>query len=179
MTPDSRPEIMVTAIGPHREGLVGQITSKIASWGGHIVQSRSMELGLQKVFVALVWTGDRQKANMLRLNLNDMADNMTVTCMWVPDTEKEMGVEYVTHKLLVRGQQRLGLLHQFHEALLEKGVQIAHMDFDTNTSKENKTYFTWDMTLEVPKDVEIEDVRRTLHETTLELEKYQIECDLQ
>lgn len=162
MTGDSYPQLLVTCIGKSRQNLVHNVTKTIAEGGGHISRTVSLSMGLQKVFLAYVWVGDRAKANLLRLQLNDLADGMSTNCMWVPDLNHEQGIKYNLHKIHLSGNQRLGLIHEFTSALATKGVQLTSMQFHTSSNEGEKTKFSWEMQLEVPEEVSLADVKEIL-----------------
>merc|ERR1712216_594661 len=130
MQPDSVAELLVTCIGNHQTGVVRDVTKTIAEFGGSITHSKSMELdGLQFVYMASVHVGDREKANILRMTLNDMRVNAT----WIPlDNMNVVGAPvYKKHTLKVDGLQRSGLIFTFSEGLATKGVKINDMTQNT------------------------------------------------
>jgi len=93
----------------HQTGIVRDISKTIAQFGGSITHSKSMELeGLQFVYMASVYVGDREKANLLRMTLNDMRVNAT----WIPLDPLNSGAPgYKKHMLKVNGYQRSGLIY--------------------------------------------------------------------
>merc|ERR1712038_703655 len=156
---------MVTVIANNKEGSLRPVLTTIARGGGHITESKALRLGEQKVFLAYVWVGDRSAANLLRLNLNDIAEGLTVNCLWIPDLEKEQGIAYTTCKIQATGYQRLGLVHEFHTALGGKGVQVPSMHFQTSTDENERTRFSLDLTLDIPDGVSLEEIEEVLTTT--------------
>jgi len=109
LLPESVAELLVTCVGNHQTGIVRDISKTIAQFGGSITHSKSMELeGLQFVYMASVYVGDREKANLLRMTLNDMRVNAT----WIPLDPLNSGAPgYKKHMLKVNGYQRSGLIY--------------------------------------------------------------------
>jgi len=159
LTPDSMPELLVTCIGNHQAGVVRDVTKTVASFGGTITSSKSMEMGLQFVFVASVFVGDREKANILRLTLNDMR----VNCTWIPDTMHEAGIQYTKHKMKLKAQERPGLIFTLSELLAAKGVQINDMDMKTFEDKTTKRMMlSWEAELELPVEAPLDEIKGIL-----------------
>jgi len=161
LTPESMPELLVTCIGNHQAGTVRDVTKTVASFGGTITASKSMEMGLQFVFVASVFVGDREKSDVLRTTLKDMR----VNCTWIPDTMKEAGIKYKKHTMTVEVQERAGIIFTLSELLAGKGVQIKDMDMKTFQDKAtNKMLVSLEAELEVPVEVPVDEVKGLLKE---------------
>lgn len=158
LQPESVAELLITCVGNHRTGIVRDITKTIAEFGGSITHSKSMALeGLQFVYMASVYVGDREKANLLRMTLNDMRVNAT----WIPvETTSASGAYgYKKHRLVVHGNQRSGLIFTLSEGLASKGVQINDMKQDTYPGKDRQMMVNWEAELGIPEEVPVDDVR--------------------
>eukprot|EP00238_Polyblepharides_amylifera_P015154 CAMPEP_0196587356 /NCGR_PEP_ID=MMETSP1081-20130531/57219_1 /TAXON_ID=36882 /ORGANISM="Pyramimonas amylifera, Strain CCMP720" /LENGTH=203 /DNA_ID=CAMNT_0041909527 /DNA_START=300 /DNA_END=911 /DNA_ORIENTATION=+ len=164
LTPESKAELLVSCVGAHQTGVVRDLMKIIKSHGGQVVKSKSMTLGLKYCLMASVFVGDRDMANTLRLNLNDMAGGLNVSAIWIPDTYHEVLKNYSVHSMRIFGKHQFGVIHTMADSIAALGVQLGDMQSE-NVARvgSSEMQFKWTGTIEVPDDVQLDAVKETIY----------------
>ncbi len=76
------PQLILTAVGPDRPGIVGELTAMIHSAGGNILDSRMVNLRGEFAILILLEASDTDSEKM-RADLPRLADSMSLRSLRV------------------------------------------------------------------------------------------------
>lgn len=156
------PELVITAIGPDRPGLVGEVTGFLLAAGGNIADSRMVNLRGQFALVALV-EGGAEVMDALRFAAQQAGkkSGLHVVVNEQPAAgHRTRAVIGVPYHLKTYSLDQPGIVHQVTQLLCRHGVNIEELDTRlTSAPFDGTPLFTMDMRLTIPADVAINTLR--------------------
>jgi len=166
-------QIIITAVGPDKPGLVGELTGVVATGGGNILDSRMVNLRGQFAMILLV-EGDAPSVATLHASLHAAGDRTGLAVTVREQGPATVSVQGVPYKLRTYSMDQPGLVHRITDLLRARGVNIE----DLVTRQQSAAFagtplFIMEMKVTVPPGVPIRQLR-----TELEAACERMNCDL-
>lgn len=152
---------VITAIGPDRPGRVEEISQFVFEAGGNIEISRMVNLGGYFAMMLIV-AGDPPCITTLGQRMATFAARVDLQCQLLPIHQATIP-NTVNYRLLSRGADRAGALHQLSHLLRTLAISIESVnsrvtpDADTGSGE-----FELEMQLSVPPQVPVNKLREYL-----------------
>ena len=157
-------ELVITAVGPDRPGLVEQLTGAVFDAGGNVADSRMVNLRGQFALLLLAEAPDPPAADRIEKQAAEAARaaNLHLTVVRQPHRDAP-AAEGLPLRLRASAVDKPGIVHQLSKALHEMGVNIEQL----TTTLEPASYaappvFNVDMTVTVPRDIPVRKLREHL-----------------
>jgi glycine cleavage system transcriptional repressor len=157
------PELVITAVGPDRKGLVGEFTGHVHAAGCNLANSRMVNLRGHFALIVLV-QGDADALDRARAALGKSASSLglTITYSEQPAAGAEGGIPF---RLKTYSMDQPGIVHKVTRLLHEQGVNIEELETKLDSAPFMGTpVFTLEALLSVPKAVSVKALRRSLEE---------------
>ena len=158
------PEIVITATGPDRPGLVGEFTGRLLAAGGNVADSRMVNLRGQFALVMLV-EGGGQAIGAIRAAAEEAGGRMGLHVVAAEQTPAARAVAGVPYRLKTYSLDQPGIVHQVSQLLCRHGVNIEELDTRlTSAPFDGTPLFTMEMRVTIPGTVGIKTLRSELDE---------------
>jgi glycine cleavage system transcriptional repressor len=154
-------QLVITAVGPDRPGLVRDISGHIHAAGANLADSRMVNLRGHFALLVLV-EGGSEVLEKTRKTVQDAAPSMglTVTFSEEPAAAPRTGVPY---RLKTYSMDQPGLVHKITSFLQEHGINIEELESDLDSAPFMGTsIFTMEVLLSVPPTVSVKELRQSL-----------------
>lgn len=162
---------IVTAVGPDRPGLVGELTGHLAAGGANLLDSRMVNLRGQFALVLLMEAPSGDLAERLPSIGEGMNLRLFVTKQ---ERAKSAAAGGVPFKLKTYSSDQPGIVHRVTHLLRTHGVNIEELETRQETAAFAGTpLFTMELRLTVPNSVPVRKLR-----ADLEALCDQINCDV-
>lgn len=167
-------ELVISAIGPDRPGLVDQLTAAISQSAANIADSRMINLRGEFAVVMLVEAPDDAVDALRTQVLADAeAAGLQASAQVIGD-EPAAGKPAIPYRIRTYAMDQVGLVHRITHALHLLGVNIEELSTRLEHGPHSGTpLFSMDMIVSVPQSVPLKKVRSELEELCAELN-----CDL-
>ena len=164
---------IITAVGPDRPGLVGDLTGHLHSAGANLLDSRMVNLRGQFALVLLI-EAPAAAGEALAAALPDVGERMGLRLTVGRQSPGARQVGGMPFRLKTYSLDQPGLVHQISEVLRSHKVNIE----DLSAKQESAPFagdplFTMEMRLTVPQNVSIKKLR-----TDLDALSEKLNCDL-
>ena len=164
---------IVTAVGPDRPGLVGELTGHLHAGGANLLDSRMVNLRGQFAIVLLLEADEARGAGLAE-TLPKSAEKMGLKLFVAPQQGQPKAAGGVPYRLKSYSSDQPGIVHRVTDLLRSHGVNIE----DLSTRQESAAFagtplFTMDLLITVPANVSVRKLRADL-ETLCD----QINCDV-
>lgn len=164
---------IVTAVGPDRPGLVGELTGHLHDGGANLLDSRMVNLRGQFAIVLLLEAEATAGAKLVE-RLPSVADGMGLKLFVAPQQATPKAAGGVPYRLKTYSSDQPGIVHRVTDLLRSHGVNIE----DLSTQQESAAFagtplFTMELLITVPPGVTARTLRSSL-ETLCD----QINCDV-
>lgn len=156
------PQLILTAIGADRPGLVDQLTKFLLDHGANIADSRMVNLRGQFAVLMLVEGSDDACAGVRReASAAGKAIGLNITLADQPSAAKQaQGVPFV---LRTYAMDQPGIVHRITNLLHRHGVNIEELQTRLEPGSYTGTpLFTMELCLTVPTDVSVKKLRDEL-----------------
>jgi glycine cleavage system transcriptional repressor len=156
------PQLIVTAIGPDRPGIVGQFTGHLHAAAANVLDSRMVNLRGQFAVILLIEAEPAALAN-IRESLPALADQIGLR-LTLSDSATPAGpLPGIPFKLKTYSMDQPGIIHRVSDLLREFGVNIE----DLSARQESAPFagtplFLMEMRLTIPPGVSIGTLRTKL-----------------
>jgi glycine cleavage system transcriptional repressor len=164
---------IVTAVGPDRPGLVGELTGHLHAGGANLLDSRMVNLRGQFALVLLM---EAQPDGVLAERLPSIGESMGLRLFVTKQepTSRPAKTGGVPFRLKTYSSDQPGIVHRVTDLLRTHGVNIEELE----TRQESAAFagtplFTMELHLTVPSDVPVRKLR-----ADLEALCDQINCDV-
>jgi len=167
-------EVMITAVGPDRPGLVDALTSPLLELGANLSDSRMINLHGRFAVIMLVEV-EEEKVETVCRQLEDAARGIGLAIsVSKPGESATPTFKGLPLKLRVYAMDQPGLVHRVTHLLHHHGVNIEELQ----TRLEHGSYsgtplFTMDLKMTLPENVTVSNIRREL-----EILCEELNCDL-
>lgn len=164
---------IVTAVGPDRPGLVGELTGHLHAGGANLLDSRMVNLRGQFAIVLLL-EADEAGGAKLSQSLPIAAEKMGLKLFISPQQPQGKQQGGVPYRLKTYSSDQPGIVHRVTDLLRSHGVNIE----DLSTKQETAAFagtplFTMELLMTVPAGVTMRKLR-----ADLEALCDQINCDV-
>ncbi|CAM6032760.1 unnamed protein product [Sphagnum compactum] len=126
-------QLVVTASGPDRPGIVARLSKRVLECGGNVAESRMTRLAGDFTILMLITfdIATARKAEQLRNSLLEI-DGLQVGTRWTSDERlKETQPLRKFRKILLRGADNPGLVYNVTEYLFSHGINIENLETHT------------------------------------------------
>ena len=153
------PQLIITAIGPDRPGIVGQVTGHLHDAAANVLDSRMVNLRGQFALLLLIEAPDDALAK-LRQSLPTLADTIGLRLTVTDSTTPAGPLPGIPFKLKTYSLDQPGIIHRVSDLLREFAVNIE----DLAARQESAPFagdplFLMEMRLTIPAGVSIQTVR--------------------
>src|SRR4051812_2975432 len=117
------PQLVVTAVGPDRPGLVGEFTGQVFNAGANLADSRMVNLKGQFALLALV-EGSLDVLGKVRTQLPAAATRMGLTLSFAEHAPPSSPVTGLPFRLKTYSLDQPGIVHRVTAMLQQHGINI-------------------------------------------------------
>jgi glycine cleavage system transcriptional repressor len=167
------PQLVITAVGPDRPGIVGEVTSHLHQAGGNILDSRMVNLrGQFALMILLELSADA--AGALTRDLPARAKAMGLQLAVTPQTDQPARSEGLSYKLKTYSSDQPGIVARLTGLLRSFGVNIEELAaWQESAAFAGSPIFLCQIKMTVPPKVAISGLRAELNKLCDELN-----CDI-
>lgn len=166
-------QLLITAVGPDRPGIVGELTGHLHAAGGNLLDSRMVNLRGQFAMIILLETADAGVAG-LRRDLPATGEAMGLQVTVRPQQQEAAAVEGMRYRLKTYSLDQPGIVARISKVLREHGVNIEELKaMQASAPFAGDPLFTAEMRLTVPGKTPLRKLRTELEGLCNELN-----CDL-
>jgi glycine cleavage system transcriptional repressor len=156
--------LVITAVGPDRVGLVGEITQFLLNEGCNIEDSK-MAVFCGDFTIILLASGEAAALQRVARSLDQLTAKTGLTFFSKRPAERAQADSILPCKLLASCLDHPGVVYQISSALSGMGVNIDSMETKTHEAPMSGTpIFEMEAWLSVPATVNLHDLRRDLAE---------------
>lgn len=153
---------IVTAVGPDRPGLVGELTGHLHAGGANLLDSRMVNLRGQFAIVLLL-EADAERGAVLARDLPQAGESMGLRLFVEPQQGQSRPAGGVPYRLKTYSSDQPGIVHRVTDLLRSHGVNIE----DLTTRQEAAAFagtplFTMELLLTVPPTATLRKLRADL-----------------
>jgi glycine cleavage system transcriptional repressor len=168
-------QLIITAVGPDRPGIVGELTGHLHAAGGNLIDSRMVNLRGEFAMMILLEVGDDSAAKVAG-ELPAMGERiglrLTVTPQQFAGAVKPQ--EGIPYRLKTYSMDQPGIVARITGVLRELGVNIEELEARQESAPfAGSPIFSTEMRLTVPRNVPLNQLRRELEAVGNE-----INCDV-
>ena len=155
-------QVIITAVGPDRPGLVGELTGHLHAAGANILDSRMVNLRGQFALVLLL-EADEKACGEISRSLPAAGKQLGLKVDLSEPSEGRRAVEGLPFKLKTYSMDQPGIVHRITHLLQAHGVNIEEL----STRQESAAFagsalFLMEMRLTVPAGVAVRKLRGEL-----------------
>src|SRR4051812_46971036 len=123
------PQLIITAVGPDRPGIVGELTGHLHSSGGNILDSRMVNLRGQFSLMILLELGSEDGAAKLARELPQLGQSMGLTLSVTPhgETSAKPQAAGLAYRLKTYSMDQPGIVARLTNLLRGHGVNIEEL----------------------------------------------------
>jgi len=169
-------ELVITAVGPDRPGLIGKLTAPLYEASANVADSRMVNLRGQFAIILLVEVPPAQ-VDGVQTRLREVAASLglTLTFSGQPAPEKAPSTVGVPYRLNTYAMDQPGLVHRITDLLQRHGINVEELTTRSQPRPETGTpLFSMELLVTVPASVSIRTVRTDLERLCDELN-----CDVE
>jgi glycine cleavage system transcriptional repressor len=153
-------QLVVTAMGADRPGLVNDLTRIVMAHGGSIDDSRMSILGGEFAVIVLI-SGAEEAIALLEQSLPDELEGMGLSSIVRRTRDREADGKSVPYVVEVVAVDQPGIVHKVSEFFSSCGINIADLTSDTYPAPHTGTrMFSLRMTVDVPPTVRAARLRQ-------------------
>jgi glycine cleavage system transcriptional repressor len=167
-------ELVFTAVGPDRPGLIGKLTAPLYEAGANVADSRMVNLRGQFALILLAEVPETQ-ADALAASLRGVAEGLGLTLTFTGKAESRATTVGVPFRVRTFAMDQPGLVHRITDLLQRHGVNVEELTTRSSPRPETGApLFSMELSITVPPGVSIRSVRGELERLCDELN-----CDLE
>jgi glycine cleavage system transcriptional repressor len=152
-------QLIITAVGPDRTGIVGELTSHLHAAGANILDSRMINLRGEFAMMILVDVPDAKLAR----ELPEIAQKMGLRVSIAAQESRARPVEGMRYRLKTYSMDQPGIIARLSSVLRELGVNIEELSARQESAPFAGTpLFSTEMRLTVPPNVSLGKLRESL-----------------
>ena len=157
-----RKQLVLTASGHDRVGVVEEISELILRYEGNVEASRMVRLGGDLAMLMFV-TAPEDKIDDLRAALSEIHYARYDIHTRLSEVVEPEETSAVSCAITVLGADHMGIIHQVSRYLADQGINIETMTTEVVAAPMSGTpLFTMSAMVKVPPQLEIEDLREAL-----------------
>src|SRR5262245_38594004 len=164
-------QMIVSAVGPDRPGIVGELTGHLHSAGGNILDSRMVNFRGQFALMILLEMADNESAARMARDLPRVGESMGLNLFVRPQTgAPHAGAEGLSYRLKTYSMDQPGIVARLTNLLRQHGVNIEELvAHQQSAAFAGSPLFLTEMRLTVPPAVAVRELRAELEALCNEL----------
>jgi glycine cleavage system transcriptional repressor len=157
-----RKQLVLTASGHDRVGVVEEIAELILRYEGNVVSSRMVRLGGDLAMLMFV-TAPEDKIDGLRAALSEVHYARYDIHTRLSEVVEPAEVSAVSCAITVLGADHMGIIHQVSRYLSDQGINIETLTTEVVAAPMSGTpLFTMSAMVKVPPQLDVDDLREAL-----------------
>jgi glycine cleavage system transcriptional repressor len=165
-------QLIITAVGPDRPGIVGELTSHLHAGGTNLLDSRMINLRGQFAMLILL-EGEQGGITELGRHLPAIAEQMNLRIEIFPQSERASGSPIsrgLAYRLKTYSLDQPGIVARLSQVLRQHGVNIEELSARQESAAfDGGAIFLTEMRLTVPAGVPLGKLRAELEAVGTEL----------
>lgn len=167
------PQLIISAVGPDRPGIVGELTAHLHAGGANILDSRMVNLRGEFAMLMLIEAPESAAAK-LRDTLRGVGEKMGMAVIVTPQQARAAPVSGLPYRLKSYSMDQPGIVARITRALRDFGVNIEELSARQESAPfAGSLLFLIEMRLTVPAAVKLGDLKSQLQSVAAELN-----CDI-
>ena len=164
-------QLIITAVGPDRPGIVGELTGQLHSAGGNILDSRMVNLRGEFAMMILLEVSNEDAAAGLARNLPSQGERLGLTLSVTPQhASAARPQEGIPYRLKTYSMDQPGILARLTAVLRTMGINIEELEARQESAPfAGSPLFSTEMRITVPRGVALAQLRRELESVGNEL----------
>lgn len=160
-----RQQLLVTAVGEDRPGIVAHLAEVITHHGANLEESRMAILGGEFAAIVLVSVAD-DKVEELVKDLDGLKkESISITTKKTKPLSADRFKNYRSYELILTGADHEGIVHRVATYLRDQGINIESLDTEVSAAPISGTpLFNLNAFVTAPPSLSIEDLRKHLDE---------------
>jgi glycine cleavage system transcriptional repressor len=156
-------QLLVTAIGEDRPGIVAKLTEIVAKHGGNLEASRMALLGGDFAAISLVAV-PADKCDALEKALNVLTvDGLTIVCKKSKGVSPDRFAKHTFYKIALTGADHEGIVHKISAHLRDLNINFQSVETDiTHAPETGSPLFTMHATIAVPPTITYDALSKDL-----------------
>ncbi len=170
-----RSQLLVTATGEDRPGLVARVSEVLVSHGANLEESRMALLGGEFAAIILVSVGADRVDGLVGALRELQGEAITISTKRTSPLSPDRFQGYASYELTVNGADHEGIVFRVARFLQEKSINIQSMESDVVAAPVTGTpLFCMRATVNVPPSLSVSELRQNLsaigNEESVEIE---------
>lgn len=162
-------QLVITAVGPDRPGIVGDLTAHLHHAGGNILDSRMVNLRGQFSLMILAEFDDAAAARVAK-DLPGVGKSLGLQLALTPQTDAPPRVEGLSYKLKTYSSDQPGIVARLTGLLRSFGINIEELAaWQESAAFAGSLIFLCEIKMTVPAGVSISSLRADLSKLCNEL----------
>jgi glycine cleavage system transcriptional repressor len=155
-------QLIVTAVGPDRPGIVGELTAHVHAAGGNILDSRMVNLRGEFAMMILLECTE-QSAPKLSRELSGVGEKLALRLTVTQQETHAAPARGLPYRLKTYSLDQPGIVARLTKVLRDNGVNIEELEARQESAAfAGSPLFLTEMRLTVPADVQLGKLRREL-----------------
>ncbi len=161
-------ELVITAVGPDRPGLVGRLTAPLYDAAVNVADSRMVNLRGQFAVILLAEVPDKSVESVqekMLLLAEELGLTITFRGHEVKEEERWPTTVGVPYRLRTYAMDQPGIVHRITDLLQKHGINVEELATRSSPRPETGApLFNMDVLMTVPANVQVKQVRKQLEE---------------
>src|SRR5688500_6901714 len=164
-------QLIITAVGPDRPGIVGELTAHLHAAGGNILDSRMVNLRGEFAMMILLELASDDAAGKLSGELPAQGEGLGLRLSVTPQHPAAVRVtDGIPYRLKTYSMDQPGILARLTAVLRAQGVNIEELEARQESAPfAGSPLFSTEMRITVPRGVPLAQLRRELENVGNEL----------
>ena len=151
--------LVITALGKDKPGIVNELSKAILDKGGNITESRMMALSGEFAMMLLV-TGDESSITDINSKLTGIGETLDLTITAKETTSEQSDLKRLPYQVTVVSMDHPGIVHDISDFLSSRNLNIEEVETKTYPAAHTGTaMFSLDMIISVPADSSVRALR--------------------
>ncbi|MBL4700700.1 MAG: hypothetical protein JKX85_05515 [Phycisphaeraceae bacterium] len=156
-------QLVITAVGADRPGLVNAFTGYLHDAGANIADSRMINLSGQFAILILVEAEDQTVISRIASGAVEAGSDIGLEVSVAGDKKIDSRVQGQPYRVKVFAMDQPGIVHRVTHLLHQNKVNIEELQTSLNAGSYSGTpLFSMDMLITIPRDVPVKQVRESL-----------------
>jgi len=166
----SKAYLVITVVGPDKQGTVAEITKGIVNSSANIEESRMARLGGEFAVIMLVSLVEDQVQSLLDRIRQLEGGGLTIFCKTTNLARLAMLEGFIPYEVSVYGADHEGIVHSVADYMASLNINIEKMDTNvTNAPLTGTPLFSMQAIVQAPREVTLQLLREKLLEVGDEL----------
>ena len=151
--------LVITALGKDKPGIVNELSKAILDKGGNITESRMMALSGEFAMMLLV-TGEENCIADINSKLTGIGETLGLTITAKEKTLEQSDLKRLPYQVTVISMDHPGIVHDISDFLSSRNLNIEEVETKTYPAAHTGTaMFSLDMIISVPADSSVRALR--------------------